>query len=53
MVDLADIAEALHREVHADKEPPPLGRCPFHDPEAVISRARRLRPWYFEPEARR
>lgn len=53
MPDLLDVAEALHREAHAEKAPPRLAQCPFHDPDAIALRARGLVLWYFEPSAAR
>lgn len=45
MADLLDVAEALHREAHADPAPPRLGNCPFHDPDMITLRAQGLLIW--------
>jgi hypothetical protein len=48
MLDVRDVAEALHREAHADPEPLRLGACPFHDTDMITWRAKWLLPWYAE-----
>lgn len=52
MTDLLDVAEALHREAHADPAPLRLGNCPFHDADMITYRAKWLLPWYEDVESK-
>lgn len=52
MPDLLDVAEALHREAHADPHSPRLGMCPFHDADMITYRAKGLLPWYLDDSER-